>query len=305
MYDVSSYRRQFLTSVCACTLRDAYHESVLLGNELTKKATEAEGRTLGDSDAEDDDGHGRLSSKVGAELGDALGSTDEPNVDGKYKALFAMDFMQKAREQQQARAREEAKSILRVLESMEDEVELEEDGPAVAAASVAAEKEKAAKLAAARKEMTALLDNGGKQSMTLRDQKKSSIQEDSSAPVDNPWLGSGGGETRSSVSSNKRGGVLKDSASRKSRVVGDTAAMTSLWTAEEETTGTGSGIVAELAGSNKKKKRKKNKKSGAKPVDIATGDSTHSDPTPPQSTSSSAPAKPERKPLLLQKSQVI
>ncbi|CAE7661464.1 UTP14, partial [Symbiodinium microadriaticum] len=292
---------------------DAYHESVLLGNELTKKASETRDGAAGESDGDfsEDDGASRkarhLSERVGAELGEALGNTDEPSVDGKYKALFAMDFMQKAREQQQARARDEAKNILRVLESMEDEANLSagsdnDEGLAGDKAALAAnedrEKEKAAKLAAAREEMGALLGGsglGGAKSMALRDRKGAPALENAES-AHNPWLTGSGGSERSADSltgssvSRKKGGVVKDTVTENSRIVGDSpAALARVWTEE----------LSSSAQGETTKKNKKRKK-GAKTSDDMNNGKSNSRKTAPEVANET---QKERKPLLMQKSQ--
>lgn len=98
------------------SLRDAYHESVRLGQELTKKMRERVGEI--DSDKLDDSIGDMNSASAKAELKKIF---DEENgeVDGKYKKLFEMDFMKKATEQQKIRAREEAQLVLQEIEALE------------------------------------------------------------------------------------------------------------------------------------------------------------------------------------------
>ena len=123
------------------SMRDAYNESVALGNELQEEMhADPTARGGGDSSDEDafsgsDDGNNASNSrkdnnkktaakasralrKAGV-LGTDVDGEDEQMIDGKYSKLFEMDFMKKAREQQKERAREEAQSVLKEIEDME------------------------------------------------------------------------------------------------------------------------------------------------------------------------------------------
>lgn len=121
-------------------LRDAYHESVRMGHDLTRKMDE----DVGAGDASDDDGdaggvyeddeedHGRATSNGGKAVarrakrdleallsGDSAHAAAAAAVSGKYKKLFEMDFMKKAVDAQHERAREEAKEVLKELATLE------------------------------------------------------------------------------------------------------------------------------------------------------------------------------------------
>lgn len=107
------------------SLRDAYHESVRLGQELTKKMKER----VGDKEEDENDNSFEVmdsaqSMSVAAKSEFKKMFDDENNegdmlVDGKYKKLFEMDFMKKASEQQRMRAREEAQQVLKEIEALE------------------------------------------------------------------------------------------------------------------------------------------------------------------------------------------
>jgi hypothetical protein len=109
--------------------RSAYHESVLMGQELMK-------RIHGDEDGNSDDGEyisnadnneSELSTnKLKAII--ANEDEEEPNYsDGRYGKLMSMDFMRKAREKQKAQAREDAKVVLRELMDIEADDDKSQD----------------------------------------------------------------------------------------------------------------------------------------------------------------------------------
>ena len=115
-----------------------------LGQELTQKMNEdlqdGEGDGgSGDDEEVDGDGMGASSSSSGRRavsnhasraiasllsenMNSSSSATEAAEVpEGRYKKLFEMDFMKRAAEQQREKAREDAQSILRELEQMEDE----------------------------------------------------------------------------------------------------------------------------------------------------------------------------------------
>ena len=128
----------------------AYHESVQLGQELSKKmlsvsndneeenddvdfASDSDNDYVGDEEQENDNddatsGYGKrkVSELAADKLKDIL---DMPNVkqldnlidSSKYKRLLGMDFMKKAAIQQQEKAREDAQVVLKELQQLEDE----------------------------------------------------------------------------------------------------------------------------------------------------------------------------------------
>lgn len=119
-------------------LRDAYHESVRMGHDLTRKMDEDVGAgDASDDDADgmyddDDEDNGRDTSNGGKAVarrakrdleallsGDSAHAAAAAAVSGKYKKLFEMDFMKKAVDAQHERAREEAKEVLKELATLE------------------------------------------------------------------------------------------------------------------------------------------------------------------------------------------
>jgi hypothetical protein len=148
--------------------RLAYHESVQLGQELSKRINDDPKRRKQEDDDSDDDeepefesenGRGskkqKTSERAAAEMMNVLeGAENEPEATGKYKKLFQMDFMKKASDQQRERAKEEAQSMLREIENMEGDSGSENDEKKVAPV-----KDKAA-LLAAKEEMKKLLSQG-------------------------------------------------------------------------------------------------------------------------------------------------
>ena len=77
---------------------------------------------------EQEEGESDSDNDAGAELR-AMASDEGPAVDGKYKKLMEMGFMKRAADQQRERAREEAMDVLRELHAMEEgDDESENDG---------------------------------------------------------------------------------------------------------------------------------------------------------------------------------
>ena len=116
------------------TIRLAYHESVQLGHELSKRINEDPSRRQeGDEGGRDSSGDEefetetkgvqkkkKASDRAAREMLSVLeGVEDEPEAQGKYKKLFEMDFMKRATDQKKEKSREEAQSILRELQDLE------------------------------------------------------------------------------------------------------------------------------------------------------------------------------------------
>jgi U3 small nucleolar RNA-associated protein 14 len=171
----------------------------LLGNELTKKATtlnddddpyheDLPRRRQNDESDEEGEGEGNRKSKklrvvneaaesLDAILGSGGGENSEAELNGKYKALFDMDFMKKARQQQQLRAKEDAQSLLREIEQMEGGDSDDEEGEGDGASDTEEQKREKAKkkkemaqqhkdkLELARKQMTSMMN--GKKGLSL------------------------------------------------------------------------------------------------------------------------------------------
>jgi len=123
------------------SLRSAYHESVQLGHELSEKINESvqqkDDEASGDDEMVDHSAEGKSRAAVSSEASKAIaqllsesgGPSEEEAVlsGGRYKKLFEMDFMRKAADQQRSRAREDAQSILREIQQMENECEQSDD----------------------------------------------------------------------------------------------------------------------------------------------------------------------------------
>lgn len=127
----------------------AYHESVLLGQELTKRIHDdpLEGKSHKDADDSDgdegydDDSAGisnrTIASKAAAAmakvLDEGINNDDTDGTDGnehgssRYRKLLNMDFMKRAAIKQKEQAREEAQGVLRELRQMEAEADTEDD----------------------------------------------------------------------------------------------------------------------------------------------------------------------------------
>ena len=187
------------------SMREAYNESVLLGNELSARIHEDVSKEAGSSESEDsgsDDEAGKK-KKIAARASKALraagvlgsssggasgegGDSEEPQVTGKYKKLFEMDFMKKAKEQQKERAREEAQSVLREIEEMEGRNESddsEDDGSNSARVRKASNRTApdAAAVAAAKQAMEGLFQSSN--SMSLKGRKVTFTSDDPVLPA--------------------------------------------------------------------------------------------------------------------------
>ena len=121
-------------SIYFIIIRLAYHESVQLGHELSKRIHEDPSRrkddgegggdSSGDEEFETEAKEGqkkkKASDRAAREMLSVLeGAEDEPEAQGKYKKLFEMDFMKRATDQKKEKSREEAQNILRELQDME------------------------------------------------------------------------------------------------------------------------------------------------------------------------------------------
>ena len=115
----------------------AYHESVQLGQELSKRINDdPTSKSKADDDSSDDENEfqtetgkrQKTSGRAAKEMLSVLeGAEDEPEATGKYKKLFEMDFMKRASADKKERAREEAQNILREIENMEGDSDEEAD----------------------------------------------------------------------------------------------------------------------------------------------------------------------------------
>ena len=121
------------------SLRQAYHENHLMGQELVKKMggegaldDEDDGDFAAyrrvhnedsdeDSDVEAGDENDRGGRKKGYKdkLNDVLKGS-RPEAEGKYSGLFNMDFMKKAAAKQAERAEQQVKDVLRELNEMDE-----------------------------------------------------------------------------------------------------------------------------------------------------------------------------------------
>lgn len=160
------------------SLRDAYHESVQLGQELTNKMNEElqdDARSAGSgSDGEDgSDGDedktsrrevsNRASRAIASLLSENLTSSSGGNKEvpeGRYKKLFEMDFMKRAAEQQKEKARADAQSILREIEGMEEEYDSDLGQEEAEAAAKRGPQISSERLAAAKLEVKGMLGGG-------------------------------------------------------------------------------------------------------------------------------------------------
>jgi U3 small nucleolar RNA-associated protein 14 len=269
----------------------------------------------------DDDDTGRKSKKLRIvdEASESLdhilesGSQDR-ELNGKYKALFEMDFMKKAREQQQLKAKEEAQKLLREIEQMEEGMsDSESEGEdqqqqkgnqknQKTKESLAKHKEK---LEQARKQMTDLMtgnsmslaNQNGSSSLAVP-QPKSSSSEISSSLQNNPWLDS-------SVATKARdvNAMIGDSSQGK---VHQKAKQRNIKNAiiKSDDANSSQDILTLLHSHDEKDekagKRKKNQKIEVSQTEAGDGAEVDSN---VKKDSKAEQQQPTRKPLLMQKSQ--
>jgi hypothetical protein len=292
--------------------RDAYHEAVQLGNELTKKASSTERDRSSDDDEDDIGGNSnadladRVSERLGALLeGDGLSGADE--IEGKYKGLFDMAFMRKAKEAKKERAREEAKDILREIQTLEQEDEDSDDegNNALAAAAVVRGKEEEEKLAEARNQIKKMMAGGG--SLALSGGGKTIVSEVVSS---NPWLQApqttaplrseevGNKGSNKNSKSKKASGVLKESAGKDVDAVGALRAVG----------GAVEGIHTHLPPQSNKPSQQlrgsQNNNSNAVKSKPESSHGSEKKQGEKRKADSAQVNQPQRKPLLMQKSQV-
>ena len=199
------------------SLRAAYHESVLLGQELTKKI-----RTTADSsEHQEDDGDfsddeeaadGKASTSAARSM-KRLFTPDAAGVDAddeagqeegksRYQKLFDMDFMRKASDKQQERAKLEAQAVLRELQQMEadgDDDESVEGDPLTPEQALEQSLERNRRIKESRQVVNSLLPSAGNSGMLISKSKgKAKVVMDSTvslapqqpdpASTTNPWL---------------------------------------------------------------------------------------------------------------------
>jgi U3 small nucleolar RNA-associated protein 14 len=111
------------------SLRDAYHESVRMGHELTNKMKEAENLSENEQFSENEENVESITDRTKSELASALQDLESSCVpqDGKYKKLFEMDFMKKATKNQRQKVMEEAAEALREISQLNNDYSGEED----------------------------------------------------------------------------------------------------------------------------------------------------------------------------------
>jgi U3 small nucleolar RNA-associated protein 14 len=111
------------------SLRDAYHESVRMGHELTSKMKEAENVSENEQFSENEENVESITDRTKSELASALQDLESSTVprDGKYKKLFEMDFMKKATRNQRQKIMEEAAEALREISQLTNDCSGEED----------------------------------------------------------------------------------------------------------------------------------------------------------------------------------
>ena len=199
------------------SLRAAYHESVLLGQELTKKIK----TTADSSEHQEDDGDysdaeeaadGKASTSAARSM-KRLFTPDASGVDAddeagqeegksRYQKLFDMDFMRKASDKQQERAKLEAQAVLRELQQMEVDVDEDEsvEGDALTPEQALEQSLKRnRRVKESQQVVNSLLPSAGSSGMLISKSKGKAkfvmdstvslaLQHSDPAPTANPWL---------------------------------------------------------------------------------------------------------------------
>ena len=122
MHDIKCLHDSFLVN-----FRAAYHESILLGQELTKKINETPAEStdhLSSGESSDDGKHESIAGKAARKMKKVISGENEvdeelPEESKKYGKLLNMDFMKQAKQRQKERALEEAQGVLRQLRELE------------------------------------------------------------------------------------------------------------------------------------------------------------------------------------------
>ena len=164
-------------------LKQAYRESLQLGQELKKRVNKADDPSIEYEVDSDDSGNNgndkrngqKASSRAALAINKVLeGYDDQPEVTGKYKKLFEMDFMKKAQSIQREKAKEEAQALLKELEDMERESGGSDDSDRDIAPVVTDAKDPvhAQKLKAAGAEMANMLSKGSGMAITATSKSK-------------------------------------------------------------------------------------------------------------------------------------
>lgn len=182
-----------LTELC----RQAYHDSVQLGQDLVKKINEDELQAASagaDEDAWQEESSSSLVDRASREL-DMINASEAPVVDGKFKKLFEMGFMQRAAMQQREAAREEAQDVLRELRAMDDDADSDDhvlDAAEVAKRTAAASAMSAMMAGKSKASMFAFSKGAvrvnGNISVEVPDAAVSEEAGSKGAAPENPWL---------------------------------------------------------------------------------------------------------------------
>lgn len=312
------------------SMREAYNETLQLGNELREKVHEdinaREGDdsdhgsvdSLSDDNEEEEDGEKKSKSRVSvafkaskalrqAGILDPSQSEIDPEVQGKYKNLFNMDFMKRAQAEQKEKAHEEAMSVLREIEDMErgdggKYGDSDDEDDLFASNSVNKRKKAIGKgeLTTARKEVDDLLQTGSSMRLSSKNAKfvskgsnggavsvskvghgyveednapqeenKSLEDEDNDDKVENnPWLQAHAeGEKKKKPKKGKKGAAQKDNNSE--LYISLDALIDKKHPVEEAKTDNG-----EVNSKQKNKKQKKGKKGVSDDTSMVNGSST-------------------------------
>lgn len=162
------------------SLREAYNQSILLGQELTRRIEDDPLERSEDGSDESDGGGSegennkqqKVAYKAAKAMKKVLGEEDVSEsslaLSGKYGKLLDMDFMRRAASKQKEKAKEEAQGLLRELIEMENEEAGEADlEVSVVPASAAVRGEDLQAAETARQQIDQLLPSGGSMAMRM------------------------------------------------------------------------------------------------------------------------------------------
>lgn len=178
--------------------RMAYHESVQLGHDLAKKVDATGGSDDDNEGYKSSDDEGDAKGKLKRQLRgiidgeETFDDSNDAEANSKYKKLFDMDFMRNAKTRQQDKAREEATTLLREIQEMEQsDYDSDNSVPKLSAPKQSVAEKKLAdkeRQAAAKQQMEALFSSNKNSATASKAGPKSAAAVEAEEISNNPWL---------------------------------------------------------------------------------------------------------------------
>ena len=119
-----------------------------------------------------------IESLLAENLGSGSADARAAAPDGRYKKLFEMDFMKRAAEQQKEKAREDAQSILREIEAMEEDYDSDLQADEAAEAKKKGPQVSKERLSQAKEEIQSMFGGSG---MAMRQGRRKGITVEASS----------------------------------------------------------------------------------------------------------------------------